>query len=222
MNDYDAMPRRPFPPLLLLVLAFVAGVYLDRQGWIPGRADRQPAGLRKTFAPFWEAWDKVQEHYVDRDKVDPKRMTEGAIAGMINSLGDNGHTTYLTKQARERLKEGLAGQLEGIGARITIRNRRPAIVQTMPKSPARAAGLLPEDVLVAVDGQDVTLWSLTQVVARVRGKAGTKVKLRILRAGRPEPFEVEVTRAKVDIPEVSWRLLPDKRMAHLAFQRFSK
>src|SRR5262249_45816837 len=90
-----------FPPLLMLLLAFAAGGCLDRRGWIPGRADRQPPGLRKTFAPFWEAWDKVQEHYVDRSKVDPQRLTEGAIAGLIASLGDVGHSAYLSKQARE-------------------------------------------------------------------------------------------------------------------------
>jgi carboxyl-terminal processing protease len=222
MNDYDPPRRHPFPSLLLLLLAFVAGVYLDRKGWIPGRPDGQPPGLRKTFAPFWEAWDKVEEHFVDRDKVDARRMTEGAIAGMIHSLGDVGHTSYLTKEARERLKEGLAGHLEGIGASLTMTNRRPTIVQTMPRSPARAAGLLPGDVLAAVDGQDVNNLSLNQVVTRVRGKAGTRVKLRILRAGRSEPLEVSVTRAKVDISEVSWRLLPGGRVAHLALQRFSK
>src|SRR4051794_29913404 len=122
MSDRDPPAPRTFPPLLVLLLTFAAGVYLDRQGWIPRRSHRQPAGLRKTFAPFWEAWDRVQEDYVDREAADPRRLTEGAIAGMIASLGDTGHTTYLTRQALERLKEGLAGELEGVGARLTIRN----------------------------------------------------------------------------------------------------
>src|SRR5262245_19742535 len=226
-QDFRLPASRPgclagFPPLLILLLAFASGVYLDRRGWIPGRADRQPPGLRKTFAPFWEAWDKVQDHYVDRSKVDPQRLTEGAIAGMIAALGDVSHSAYLSKQAREGLEERLAQQVEGIGAWLTVTNRRPAVVQTMPKSPARAAGLLPGDVLMAVDGKDVANLPLGQVVSRVRGKAGTKVKLRLQRPGRAEPLTIEVVRAKVEVPEVSWRLLPGGRVAHLAFRRFAK
>ena len=95
-------PRSRFPLVLLLLVAFAAGVFAERRGWLPGRTDRQPARLGKTFAPFWEAWDKVDKYYVDRSKVDDKAMTEGAIRGMLESLGDQGHTAYLTKEQSER------------------------------------------------------------------------------------------------------------------------
>src|SRR5262249_61228776 len=66
LSLHDALP---------ILLVFAAGIFMDRRGWIPGRSDRQPAGLRKTFAPFWEAWDRVQEHYVDRNAVRSEEHT---------------------------------------------------------------------------------------------------------------------------------------------------
>src|SRR5262245_58796297 len=74
--------------LMLTVPAFTAGVLLERQGVLPGSPPRPPAHLGDTFDPFWEAWDLVEQHYVDRKPVDPARMTAGAIDGMLASLGD--------------------------------------------------------------------------------------------------------------------------------------
>jgi carboxyl-terminal processing protease len=226
MNERpDLLPvtTRPFPLFLVLLVTFGAGVYLDRQGWLPGNSGQAPPGVRKSFAPFWEAWHKVREHYVDREKLDDRKMTAGAINGMLDSLGDRGHTAYLTKEERERASEELGGQMQGIGARVSLRMRKPTIIQVMPKSPARQAGLQVGDVLLAVDGEEVGLQSLTWTVNRVRGPAGTQVQLRVQRIGEDKPREVSVTRAKVEIPEVSWQLLPGSpKVAHLALQRFSK
>jgi carboxyl-terminal processing protease len=225
MSDTYEPParRRPLPPFLLLLLAFAVGVFAERAGWIPGRANHQPAGLDKTFAPFWEAWDKVHRFFVDRSKVDDKRMTQGAIAGMLASLGDAGHTAYLTKENRERLKEGLEGSLQGIGARVSLRDNRPTILQTMPRSPARKAGLKPGDVLVEVDDKPVGGQSLRQIVDRVRGPAGSEVKLKIRRPGQAKLIDLTVKRAKVEVPEVAWQVLPgEPRLAQLAILNFGK
>src|SRR5579884_1865669 len=99
MNEYRTsrpLTRQKIPPVLVLLLAFAAGVFFDRAGWLPGRTSEAPPGARKTFGIFWEAWHLVKDHYVEQDKADDKRMTEGAIAGMLDSLGDRGHTSYLT------------------------------------------------------------------------------------------------------------------------------
>jgi carboxyl-terminal processing protease len=252
MNESNTPPSRPsFPPFLLLLALFAAGVFCERAGWIPGRGDQAPPGVRKTFAPFWEAWNKVKENYVDRSKVDDKRMTGGAISGMLRSLGDEGHTTYLTKEERERASENLSGQMQGIGARVSMRQGKPTIIQAMPNSPARAAGLRSGDVILLVDDQPVDNLTLGQVVSRVRGPAGTEVRLRIGRTGEtasiivsavgqagglPYPWQVgwvaetmiktldlTVKRARVEVPEVSWQILPGQpALAHLSLQRFSK
>jgi carboxyl-terminal processing protease len=245
----DPRLRLPFPPFLILLGVFSAGVLTERAGWIPGRVGSQPETLRETFKPFWEAWDKVQFHFVDRDRVKDDLLMQGALAGMIQSLGDHGHTSYLSKEQCDKLKDGLAGKLEGIGARVGFLRQQsapppiprsttrfrwrkstraravslPTIVQTMPQSPARSAGVRAGDVLVAVDGAEVRGLRLGQIVNKVRGTAGTEVRLRLNRPGQSKSVEVAVKRASVDVPDVTWQLLPgSKPIAHVCFQRFSK
>ena len=191
-------PRRRFLPLgMLLVTAFLFGVMLDRAGWLGAAPGGEPADARKTFAPFWEAWDLVKQHYVDQKSVQPDKMTHYAIAGMLESLGDEGHTTFLASEDVERMKSGLEGEMEGIGARISMRKRIPTIMQTMPNSPARKAVLKPGDVLLEVNGKSVARLSLQQIVEQVRGKAGTDVKLKIAREGAAGPLDFTITRGKV-------------------------
>jgi carboxyl-terminal processing protease len=220
MND-RIYPRRSSLSFLLLSIAmFALGIMADRSGLLPGASRRPPAGLGNTFDPFWEAWHLVENHYVDRQQVQPKRMTQGAIEGMLASLGDTGHTTYLTPEELKELETSLKGQLEGIGATMTFRDRRPTIMQTLPGSPARDAGLQPGDVLLEVDGKAVQGLSLQRIVEMVRGPAGTVVHLRILRRGQSKPRDFDITRAKVEIPDVSWHQLPGQPIVHLAIHSF--
>jgi carboxyl-terminal processing protease len=219
MNDPLTNRRRPFPLVVVVLAAFLLGVLAERSGWLPG-AYHQPPGLGRTFEPFWEAWRLVEQHYVDRASVQPKRMTEGAIAGMLDSLGDTGHTTYLTAEELQRLEQSLKGQMEGIGARMTMRKRRPTIVQTMPDSPARAAGLRPGDVLLEVEGKPVDRLPLELIVQQVRGPAGSVVHLRVLREGQARPLDFTIERAKVKVPEVAWQRLPGVPIAHVSILEF--
>ncbi len=120
------VPGRRFLPLgLFLVLAFLLGVMLDRAGWLGAGPYGEPADVRKDFVPFWEAWNLVKDHYVDQKSVQPVKMTHFAIAGMLASLGDEGHTTFLAPEDVARMKNGLEGQMEGIGARISMRSAFP-------------------------------------------------------------------------------------------------
>ncbi len=213
--------RRGFLPVAVLALAaFFAGVLLDRFGLLPAREGREPARVVGLYAPYWEAWRLVHQHYVDQKAVNDEHMMQMSVTGMLASLGDIGHTSYLTKEELQRLQSGLKGELEGIGARITMRDRRPTIMQAMPGSPAQKAGLRAGDVILKVNGEPVDVLSLQQLVNKVRGPAGTPVHLEVQRQGHAQPMQIDITRAKVDVPEVSWHLLPGTRLAHLALQEF--
>jgi carboxyl-terminal processing protease len=220
MNDNPLSARRFLPVGLFIVLAFLLGAYLERLGWLPGGPDREPASARGTFTPFWEAWNVVEEHFVEKKSVNPERMTQFAIAGMLDSLGDEGHTTYLTRDDVKRMKTDLEGTMEGIGARITVRNHMPTILMPMPDSPAAKAGLQPGDVILAVDNEPVGRESLQQLVQKVRGPADTKVTLRIHRDGQSQPMEITITRGQISIPDVSWHMLPGQPYAHIAIESF--
>jgi carboxyl-terminal processing protease len=221
----DTFPRSrtsPFLPILCLVCGLGLGILLDRTGWLPGSGGNEPPGLETTFKPFWEAWSLVEKHYVDRKAIDPKLMTQWSIRGMLASLGDTGHTTYLSPEEVAKLAKDLHGELEGIGAVLTVRDKRPTIAQTLPDSPARKAGLKAGDVFLAVDGKPVADESPERVAALVRGKAGTKVKLLLARPGQSEPVEIEVTRGKITVPEVTWHRLPGMPIAHVGIRAFTE
>ena len=215
--DYpQSAERRPIRTFMLVIAAFLIGVWADRAGWLPGSP---PTGLGPTFG---EAWRDVQRHYVDREAVQNQRMTQGAIEGMLASLGDVGHTTYLTADDLQQMQQSLNGHLEGIGARMSLRQDRPTIVNTVPGSPAEKAGLQGGDVLLQVNGKDVAGLSLARIVDLVRGPAGSDVHLKVRRGEKPKPLNFDITRAEIQVPEVNWHMLPGSSSAHVALHEFGK
>jgi carboxyl-terminal processing protease len=198
---------------LALFLAFSAGYLIDRSI----RPANAPTGLGKPFA---EAWQLAERYYVDRPAVVPARMTEGAIRGMLGSLGDTGHTSYLTKEQFLQFTRSIEGHFDGIGARFTIRKNDLVIVETFPDSPARRAGLLPGDVLLQVDDKRVREIPIQKVAELIRGPAGTTVHLRVRRAGDAAPLDLNVRREKVSFPDITWSLLPGVSIAHIAILEF--
>ncbi len=205
-----------------VVFVFGAGLLVGWSGLLPNPITREPARVGGTFKPFWEAWDLVQDHYVDRQAVNARHMTEGAISGMLDSLGDTGHTTYLTPDEAERMEQDLKGQMVGIGIRLGERQGRPTVVAVLPDTPAQKGGLKPGDVLLKVDGKDLKDKSVTQIVELVTGKADTPVQLTVGRAGEAEPLTLNLTRAEIKVPEVAWHMLQGRPIAHVGVQQFGQ
>jgi carboxyl-terminal processing protease len=208
--------------VLLLLVTFALGMQVERRGWLPSGGHHEPPESARAFEPFWETWYLVHQRYVDRGQIKDDRMVQGAILGMLATLGDLGHTTYLTKDEVQKLEASLKGKLEGIGCLISLRKQGPTIRQTMPKSPARQAGLQPGDVLIEVDGKDVHGLSLEQLVQYVRGPAGSEVHMKVLRGDPPKPVDFDIKRAKVDVPDIAWNMLPGQPIAHVAIQIFGE
>lgn len=164
-----------------------------------------PTELTDEFAPFWEAWDLVHKEYVDQP-VDDQTLAYGAIKGMLQALGDR-HTGYETPAESEILFSDASGELEGIGAEVAAKGDYVEIISPLPGSPAEAAGILPGDLIVGVNGEDIAGQDLFTVITKVRGPAGTQVLLKIMREGEADPLEFEITRAKIVIPSVESRML---------------
>jgi carboxyl-terminal processing protease len=220
MYDPQVQRRNRLITILFIVGAFYLGVQAERYGWMSPL--HEPPEVQRTFRPFWETWYLVHEKYVDQSSVNDEHMTQGAIVGMLATLGDIGHTTYLSKEEVQRFQEDLRGELYGVGASIGMRKRRPTIIYTLPNSPARAAGLKPGDVIEQVDGQDVKNLSLQQIVKRVRGQAGTEVHLKVVRGEPSRTVDLEMKRARVEVPDVSWKMLPGSPIAHVALRNFGE
>jgi carboxyl-terminal processing protease len=161
--------------------------------------------LDALFQPFWESWNLIHDQYVEQP-VDDMELMRGAIRGMLDSLGDP-HTSYMDPEEYAATNAPLDGEYEGIGAWVDISGDYLAITSPMPDSPAEKAGLRPNDLVIAVDGDDMTGVDGDLVLLRVLGPAGTDVVLTIQREGEEEPFDVTITRAKIEVPSVTGEIL---------------
>jgi carboxyl-terminal processing protease len=192
--------------LLLSAMMFAAGYALATwQASAPARQANTPDSLAQTFAPFWETWNLVHEEYY-RQPVSDTLLVRGAIQGMLQSLGD-AHTGYMPPSQFNIATSDIQGQLEGIGAEVDSRNGELTIVAPLPDSPAEKAGLQPGDVIVTVNGRDVTGLPLLEAIMLVRGPAGTTVHLEVRRAGQDKLLQFDIVRARIQIASVASRLL---------------
>ncbi|HUY99059.1 MAG TPA: S41 family peptidase [Thermomicrobiaceae bacterium] len=207
--------------LLLVGGGFTAGLAVSQNDVPTVPAGQEPANAGPVFGVFWQAWNLVQQHYVDRSAIQAKTMTDGAIEGMLASLGDVGHTRFLTPADVQAEQESLQGQLEGIGAEIGIRDGQPTIIAPIPGAPAQKAGIRAGDALVRVNGKDVTNMSLEQIVNLVRGPAGTPVTLTVIHPGQTTFTDITIVRQKITVPSVSWARLPGTTVAHVLVTSFS-
>ncbi len=201
----------------LMALAFVGG---NISGYTIRSA--QASEVRPAeFAIFWEAWDYVVSHFVDRDRVDFTTMTYGAIEGMLASLGDEGHTTFLPPDAVRLHQTSLEGSFEGIGAYVSMEDGHVLIVAPINGSPAEQAGILAGDVILEVDGESVEGKSLDQVIFLVRGPAESEVVLTVRRPEVQDPVTVSITRDRIEVPSVSWSPIPNTDVSYVSISQFT-
>ncbi|HCE16569.1 MAG TPA: hypothetical protein DEQ80_01790 [Anaerolinea thermolimosa] len=184
-----------------------------------GSSAGTPTQYKELFKPFWEAWQIVKDQYVDQP-VDEQKMMQGAIRGMLESLGDP-HTSYMDPDEYRQANLPMNGEYEGIGAWVDTTGDYVKIVSPMPGSPAEKAGLKANDIIIKVDGEDMTGIDGNLVLRRILGPAGTSVTLTIQREGLDAPFDVTITRAKIIIPSVEGKML-DGNIAYIQLFTFGE
>jgi len=149
-------------------------------------------------------------------------LTDGAVRGMVNSLGDP-FTQYVEPRLARIMEQDISGKFEGIGA--TLRSTQSGavqIVRVFKGSPAEKAGVRADDIIEAVDGRMVTGMGTTEVAALVRGPKGTDVRLTLRRADRPRSFDIVVTRDEIIIPLVTSKVVGEKSdIAYVSLFDFS-
>lgn len=201
---------------LVLSLALAFGAGYATHALAPAGAERY-AG----FSLFWEAWDLVGRHYVQPERAEPKALTYGAIQGMLDSLGDEGHTRFLAPEERQRWNESLSGHFVGIGVEIGLREGRPVVLAPIPGAPAEAAGIRAGDIILEIEGRDTAGITFDELARQLRGAEGSRVTLTIRHADGDAPVGVTVERQRVDVPSVSWALAPGTAIAHIRLSQFA-
>lgn len=154
------------------------------------------------FSLFWNVWDKLTTNYYDQKVVDPQKMLYGAIAGMVNSVGDP-YTMFLPPVAQTSFQEQLAGQFTGIGAELGLKDTHIIIVAPLDGSPAGKAGIRAGDQIVSVDGKSTDGWTLQQAVDKIRGPKGTQVVLTILHKDAKSTVDITITRDVITVKSIT-------------------
>lgn len=185
----------------------------------PPQATSTPAELENLFEPFWQSWDLVHDLYIDQP-VNDELMMQGAIRGMMESLGDQ-HSSYMDPDQFRQSNMEIDGEYEGIGAWVDTTGEYLTIVSPMPGSPAEKAGLKPGDQIIAIDGEDMTGIDGSLVIRKVLGPAGTSLTLTIFREGELEPFDVTLERARIVLPIVEYEML-EGNLAYIKLYSFSE
>jgi len=192
-----------------LVLSFGAGCILTRET-VPGTDSHLDV--------VKEAWDIIFRDYVDQGKLDASKLSQAAIKGMVEALNDP-YTAYLDPEAYQLSLSNLAGKFEGIGATVGVRDKQTMIIAPIPNSPAAKAGIRAGDIILGVNGESTEGLSLEEVVLRIRGPKGTSVKLTILHQGETAPVDLEIIRAEIELPSVTFEMRGD--IAYIRLLYFS-
>ncbi|MGI8650293.1 MAG: S41 family peptidase [Rubrobacter sp.] len=200
----------------IVLLAVAGGGYW--YGYSQGPASLSDKD-EKSLEVYAEALNAVRDDYVDQDSIRPRQQTYAAIEGMLDSLGDEGHTRFLTPEERERSQESISGRYVGVGVTIEERDGRVVVVSPVEGSPAEQAGIEAGDVIVAVNGEPVAERDAIAVSGKVRGREGSDLTLTVQRGGERETYEL--TRAEITSPVAYAARIPDSDTALVRLTSFS-
>jgi carboxyl-terminal processing protease len=213
--------------LTVSLVGFLVGyVFRDLASFRPPSAEAMGMLVGLKQAPAVTPTALFAEHYSQilarsYSPMPPERLRHRAMEGMFASLGDP-HTSFLEPVAAEGLKLETKGDFVGIGARLSPDPMGARIATVFKSSPAEQGGLKPGDLVVAVDGKDAGGTDVNDLVSRIRGKAGTVVRLRVVRAGQDSPLDFDIRREVVVIPTVEGRMLAGSGVAHVTIGQFSE
>lgn len=217
---------RIFAVLVIIVVAFCFGVIFGRN-IAPSADSILSLGSSKksvNFDLFWQVWDILDSEYVEKDKVSQEDRVYGAIKGLVNSYDDQA-TIFLDPKETEDFNMSNSGKyFEGIGVELGYSEGAIIIVSPIDGSPAKEAGIRPGDYILAIDDYEVkSTDNIYEIVQKIRGEAGTKVKLRILHRGELEPVDMEITRGEITVPSMTLTYIGDnKDIAYIDIARFTE
>lgn len=174
-------------------------------------ADQSPRLEEVWYQVYDEAGDIV---------VDADHLIQGAINGMMESLGDK-HSMYLTPSELTQLNISQEGSYEGIGAWVDTSGDFITIISPMAGSPAEAAGLKTGDVVIAIDGEDLTGVNPDIALQSILGPAGSVIVLTVEREDEEQPLEISITRATITVPSIEYQLL-DNHVGYIQLYNFGE
>lgn len=187
------------------ILAFLAAP-IALPAWSQDKADPKATGgdkseLYQQLNLFGDVLERVRRDYVE--PADEKTLIENAINGMLTALDP--HSSYMNPKTYKDMQVQTKGEFGGLGIEVTMENGVIKVVSPIDDTPASRAGIMPGDLIFALNGEPVQGLTLQEAVEKMRGKVGTPIKISIRRAGK-DPFDVSLTRETIKVKSVRYRL----------------
>lgn len=212
---------------LIWLTCFVIGVGVISYNF--GKQKAAKIGQDLDFSLLYTVREKLAGSYLEKDKMDPKQMSYGAIKGFVEALGDP-YTVFLPPSENKASEDDLKGEFGGVGISLGYKDKNLAVMTTLPKTPAEQAQIQAGDLITKIVDKekgvdkDTTGISLQEAVGLIRGKSGTNVTLQIYREGFEKPKEFVLTREVIDVPavELTWKEYKGKQIAVVTLSKFSE
>jgi carboxyl-terminal processing protease len=219
-------------PLVLAVIAaclisFSGGMVTDHYAF-PATATNTtaapgttPGASGQSSTLYNEALQIVKENYVGISSITDQELLYGSIKGMIDSLGDTGHSSFLTAAQNAAMQSELSGSFAGIGVVLSADTSTFKIVRVISGSPAAIGGVKAGDQITAVGGVSTSTMTVDDLTAKIRGAAGSTVTISVLHLGAAASVDITMTRATIAVPLVDWGMVPGTHVADIALTEFS-
>ncbi len=202
-----------------VVIAFSLGFYLGEFQRIEGIINLDKGQPEEVdFSLFWDVWRILEKEFPK--PLNPQEMIYGAISGMLEKL-DDAYTVFLDPERAKIFKQDIAGEFEGVGMMIGIKNGQLQVIAPIKTTPADRAGLRSGDKIIKIDDIYTENMIVEEAVKFIRGPRGTEVILTILREGWEEPNEIKIIRDVIKIPSLSWEL-KENNIAYLKIYHFTE
>lgn len=209
-----------FLAVLLIAGVFYSGFQFGDGKWHVGT--KKPVSANKglpedlDYSSVEEVYDSLRAKF--DGKLDEQKLMDGLKKGLVEAAGDP-YTVYFNPEEAKSFNEQLNGSFSGIGAELGKDGTNIVVISPIAGFPAEKAGLKSKDIIVSIDGQDTNGLSVDEAVKRIRGEAGTQVKLGYVRDGQKQ--EVTITRQVITIPSVETSM-KDNNICYIRITRFAE
>ncbi len=231
MNDEleTNLNKKPIRNYIIIAVLVIAGFGL---GFVSGKGQikvsngkieitkgTQPS-TTADYSLLWDALDALNQKYVDRP-LDQQELMYGAVSGLVSAAGDP-YTSFFSPDEAKKFQDQLRGAFDGIGAEIAKKDDQIVVVAPLEDSPAQRAGILAGDVILEIDGESTAGITADDAVSKIRGKAGTDIKLTVKHKGKTDSVDINITRGRIEIKSVklSSKDVAGKKIAVIKLSQF--
>lgn len=201
--------------VILIFIFFIIGILIGQGGNIYLYSNNNTNNVSKTNSTstqqknglndskYNNILDLLKSKYYDPSKIDDTKAFDGALSGMVSSVGDP-YTVYFDKESTASFNEEMSGSFSGIGAEIGIKDGSLTVVAPLKDTPAEKAGIMSGDIILKINDEDTQGMSSDTAVSKIRGDKGTSVKLTIYRPSDKSTKELTVIRDEIVIQSVEY------------------